>query len=141
LAIGVDLIGGFPGEDDQAFENTYNLVFRLPLAYLHVFPFSRRQGTPAAKFPDPVPAGVIKARCQSLRDLGIQKRNDFYRSFLGRRVRVLIEGKRDRVTGLLRGFSRNYIPVLIDGGEEWIHQEVEVPITEVQDGKVFGKII
>jgi threonylcarbamoyladenosine tRNA methylthiotransferase MtaB len=138
LTIGVDLIGGFPGEDEQAFENTCNLVARLPLAYLHVFPFSRREGTPAAKFPDLVPSGVIKARCRTLRDLGARKRGEFYRSFIGRRLKVLIESKRDRETALLKGFSRNYIPVLIAGGEEWIHQELEVQVTEVRDEKVFG---
>ena len=141
LAIGVDLIGGFPGEKEKAFENTYNLIGRLPLAYLHVFPFSRRKGTPAANFPNPVPPEVIKARCQALRALGVRKRIDFYRSFLGRRMKVLIESKRDRETALLKGFSRNYIPVLIDGGEEWIHQELEVQIIDVRGEKVFGKLI
>jgi threonylcarbamoyladenosine tRNA methylthiotransferase MtaB len=141
LAIGVDLIGGFPGENEQAFENTFNLIDRLPLAYLHVFPFSRRIGTPAANFPDPVPAQVIKARCQALRDLGTRKRIDFYRSFLGRTMKVLIESKRDRETALLKGFSRNYIPVRIDGGEDWIHQELEVQITEARGEKVSGKMI
>jgi tRNA A37 methylthiotransferase MiaB len=70
--------------------------------------------------------------------LGARKRGEFYRSFIGRRLKVLIESKRDRETALLKGFSRNYIPVLIDGGEEWIHQELEVQITEVRDEKVFG---
>jgi threonylcarbamoyladenosine tRNA methylthiotransferase MtaB len=141
LAIGADLIGGFPGEDDRAFENTYNLVSRLPLAYLHVFPFSRREGTPAANFPDPVPSAVIKARCRALRELGMRKRDDFYRAFLGRRLEVLVESKRDSETALLKGFSRNYIPVLIDGGEEWVDREMDVQITEVRNERVFGKMI
>ena len=138
-AIGADVIGGFPGEDESAFRNTLNLIERLPLAYLHVFPFSRRKGTPAAAFPAQVPPPVIRARCKALRELGEKKRERFYRSFLGRQVRVLVESKRDRVSGLLKGYSSNYIPVLLPGGEELINREVEAEIIEVRGGKVFGK--
>ncbi|HXZ35139.1 MAG TPA: tRNA (N(6)-L-threonylcarbamoyladenosine(37)-C(2))-methylthiotransferase MtaB, partial [Thermodesulfobacteriota bacterium] len=62
-AIGADVIGGFPGEDDSAFLNTMTLIENLPLAYLHVFPFSKRKGTPASAFPGQVPPQVILARC------------------------------------------------------------------------------
>jgi threonylcarbamoyladenosine tRNA methylthiotransferase MtaB len=140
LAVGVDVIGGFPGEDDRAFENTYDLISRLPLAYLHVFPFSKREGTPAARFPDQVPGKVIKARSLALRELGAKKREDFYRAFLGKNLKVLIESKRERETGLLKGFSRNYIPVLTDGAEALINREIDLEVTEVRGEKVFGKI-
>jgi threonylcarbamoyladenosine tRNA methylthiotransferase MtaB len=140
LAVGVDVIGGFPGEDDRAFENTYDLISRLPLAYLHVFPFSRREGTPAARFPDQVPGKVIKARCLALRELGAKKRGGFYRAFLGKNLKVLIESKRERETGLLKGFSRNYIPVLTDGADGLINQEVDLEVAEVRGEKVFGRI-
>ena len=140
LAVGVDVIGGFPGEDDRAFENTYDLISRLPLAYLHVFPFSKREGTPAASFPDQVPGKIIKARCLTLRELGAKKREGFYRAFLGKKLKVLIESKRERKTGLLKGFSRNYIPVLADGGDGLINQEVDIEVTEIQGEKVFGRV-
>jgi threonylcarbamoyladenosine tRNA methylthiotransferase MtaB len=138
-AIGADVIGGFPGEDDSAFLNTMTLIENLPLAYLHVFPFSKRKGTRAAALPGQVPPQVIRARCHTLRELGEKKRNSFFRSFLGQRLKVLVEGKRDHESGLLKGFSGNYIPVLLPGGEEIINQEVEAEVTEVRDGKVFGK--
>ncbi len=140
-AIGADVIGGFPGEDDAAFQNTMSLIGTLPLAYLHVFPFSKRRGTPAAAFPDQVPPQVIRARCHALRELGEKKRDSFSRSFLGKSLKVLVEGKRDRGSGLLKGFSANYIPVLLPGGDELMNQEVEVKVTEVRDGKAFGKTI
>ena len=138
-AIGADVIGGFPGEDDSAFLNTMTLIENLPLAYLHVFPFSKRKGTPAAAFPGQVPPQVIRARCHALRELGEKKRDSFSRSFLGQRLKVLVEGKRDRESGLLKGFSENYISILLTGGEELINREVEAEVTEVRDGKVFGK--
>ncbi|MBP1718203.1 MAG: tRNA 2-methylthioadenosine synthase -like protein [Deltaproteobacteria bacterium] len=141
LAVGMDVIGGFPGEDDRAFENTYDLISRLPIAYLHVFPFSKREGTPAARFPNQVPGKTIKTRCLALRELGAKKRKDFYRDFLGKNLKVLIESKRERETGLLKGFSPNYIPVLADGGDGLINQEVDIEVTEVRGEKVFGKIV
>jgi threonylcarbamoyladenosine tRNA methylthiotransferase MtaB len=141
VSIGADVIGGFPGEDESAFQNTRDLIEKLPLAYLHVFPFSRRKGTPAAVFPAQVPPQVIRARCRALRELGEKKREAYYRSFLGQKVKVLVESKRDRESGLLKGFSRHYLPVLLPGEDEKINQEVEVEVTGVRNGKVFGKAI
>ncbi|NWF57704.1 MAG: tRNA (N(6)-L-threonylcarbamoyladenosine(37)-C(2))-methylthiotransferase MtaB [Syntrophaceae bacterium] len=139
-AIGADVIGGFPGEGDSAFRNTMSLIEALPLAYLHVFPFSKRKGTPAAVFPAQVPPQVIRARCQALRELGERKRDRFSRSFLGKRLKVLVEAKRDRGSGLLKGFSENYISVLLPGEDGLMNREVEIEATEVRDGKVFGKV-
>jgi threonylcarbamoyladenosine tRNA methylthiotransferase MtaB len=141
LAIGVDVIAGFPGEDEKAFENTMRLLEDLPIAYLHVFPFSRRQGTPAMTLPAQVPSQVIKARCQALRELGAKKRRLFCSAFKGKKVKVLVESKRDRESGRLKGYSRNYIPVLIPGGNEFINQELDIEITEVREAKVFGKVL
>jgi threonylcarbamoyladenosine tRNA methylthiotransferase MtaB len=141
LAVGVDVIGGFPGEDDRAFENTCDLISRLPLAYLHVFPFSKREGTSAARFPDQIPEKVIKARSLALRELGAKKRADFYRAFLGKNLKVLIESRRDRESGLLKGFSRNYIPVFTAGADALINREIDLEVTEVRGGRVFGRIL
>jgi threonylcarbamoyladenosine tRNA methylthiotransferase MtaB len=68
-AFGADLIAGFPTESDEAFENTLRLVEEAGLAFLHVFPFSPRPGTPAARMPQ-LPKAVVKARAARLRDAG-----------------------------------------------------------------------
>ena len=127
-AIGVDTLIGFPGETDEAFEHTYALIQSLPVAYLHVFPFSAREGTPAFSFKDPVPPQVIKRRCARMRRLGAKKRQTFYGRHVGSVVTVLVEGTRDRITGRLKGFSDNYIPVCFDGPDELINtfQRVEI---------------
>ncbi|MBI4620601.1 MAG: tRNA (N(6)-L-threonylcarbamoyladenosine(37)-C(2))-methylthiotransferase MtaB [Desulfobacterales bacterium] len=138
LNIGVDVIVGFPGESHENFTNTVSVIEELPIGYLHVFPYSRRPGTPAADFPDQVDSKTIKKRGEILRSLGSRKREEFYRRFLGRRLSVLIESKRDVGTKYLKGFSRNYIPVLIDVGEDVVNEEISVTITKIQDGKVFG---
>jgi threonylcarbamoyladenosine tRNA methylthiotransferase MtaB len=141
LAIGLDVIAGFPGEDEKAFENTVNRIAQLPIAYLHVFPFSARKGTPAASFSGQVPSAVVKARCQALRELGEEKRKFFYGAYRGRNLKVLVESKKDRQSGMLRGYSENYIPVLVQAGDEQINREVEVRVSEVSGENVSGEIL
>ena len=116
-AIGVDILMGFPGETQTAFENTCDLIKELPVSYLHVFPFSSRKRTPASNFPDKVPAKVIQSRCRQMRDLGYTKKEQFYKKHIGRTVEVLIESKRDNRSGFLKGISSNYLRVLIDGDD------------------------
>jgi threonylcarbamoyladenosine tRNA methylthiotransferase MtaB len=137
-AIGADVLIGFPGESETAFANTYTLVEHLPLTYLHVFPFSARPGTAACSFPEKVPAEQIKRRCGRMRQLGARKRLDFHRRFIGQTVRVLAESKRDLGTGLLKGVSSNYLPVLFDGGDHLIHLLVEVRIVEADAVRLVG---
>jgi threonylcarbamoyladenosine tRNA methylthiotransferase MtaB len=125
-AVGVDVLVGFPGETVEAFENTYNLIRVLPVAYLHVFPFSARSGTPASKYTDKIPSNVIKARCERMRNLGDEKRLKFYQGFVGQTLDVLIEETRDSKTGFLKGITSNYIPVLVDASDN--HQNTIVPV-------------
>ncbi len=121
-AIGTDVLVGFPGEDDAAFEQTFELIRQLPVTYLHVFPFSPRKGTPAASFKGKVPERIVKARCRRLRNLGEKKKAAFYESLVGRTVQVLVETEKDRRTGLPKGLSANYVPVLLSGaGQNRIH--------------------
>ena len=137
-AIGVDTLIGFPGESEAAFEKTYGLMADLPVSYLHVFPFSSRPGTAADKFSDKLAPQVIKARCERIRQLGHQKRLKFYGRFSGRSLPVLIETKRDGSTGLLKGISSNYLPVLIDGDDDLQNKIVDVKIREVSKGRLYG---
>ena len=73
-AIGVDTLIGFPGETDEAFDNTYNLLSSLPITYLHVFPFSPRENTPADKFEGRLSADIVKSRCRQMRALNVTKK-------------------------------------------------------------------
>lgn len=139
-AIGVDTLVGFPGESEAAFENTYELVEKLPISYLHVFPFSARPGTKAAKLPDKIHPEIIKRRCERLRTLGIKKRMVFYRNFIGRTIPVLIETKREITAGLLKGISSNYLPVLIDAGDDLKNSIVNVRIEKCKGQQLFGTL-
>ena len=82
ISIGVDVIAGFPGESEAGFANTCDLLRELPLSYFHVFPYSRRKGTPAAEL-SPLENGVIKERAKVLRELGEKKKADFLNQNLG----------------------------------------------------------
>ena len=121
LSIGADVIVGFPGETEEKFRHTYGLIESLPFSYLHVFPFSKRKGTPAFQFPQGVNEKEIKKRAETMRELGKQKRQAFYRQFLNQELSVLVEDRKEKETGRWKGLSRNYIPVLLahhNGTEE-----------------------
>jgi len=138
-AIGADILIGFPGETENAFENTFSLIETLPVTYLHVFPFSSRPGTPASRYPQKVPQKTIKARCEKMRLLGNEKKRIFYETFLGKTVEILIEGKRDKATGLLKGITANYIPVHVAGKDDLFNTMVQVNIEKIEkNNTVFG---
>lgn len=141
VSIGVDVMAGFPGETDRAFENTCRIIEALPIAYLHVFPFSARKGTAAQQLSHHVPKKVKKNRCQHLRKLGKSKRRSFYQRFLGSTLEVLIEGRRDKKTNFLKGYTENYIPVFLKGDDRLCHQIVRVRIVSIAGEEVFGEIV
>ena len=109
-ALGADVMVGFPGESEKQFANTYELISRLPLAYLHAFPFSPRPGTPAASMPGRIPSQELKRRAHLLQDLSRQKKLAFQTELLGRCVEVLAETEIE--TGWWRGTSENYLRVV-----------------------------
>lgn len=137
-ALGSDVIVGFPGETEETFERQMEFFDSLPLTYFHVFPYSIRSGTVAASLPDQVSTPVKKARAGRMRELGARKKREFYRRFVGARVSVLVEGDA-KVAGALRGYSRNYLPVSIDGDGARVNEEVDVAIEGFENGSLVGR--
>ncbi len=135
-AIGLDVITGFPGETAQEFENTRRLIEELPISHLHVFPYSRRPGTPAADFPDQVPGNLAKERAATLRTLGEQKQRDFARRFLGRQLKVVVEGGRQN--GLCKGLSENYLQIAFPGPEGLEGQLLSVTVDSLSGQTLQG---
>jgi threonylcarbamoyladenosine tRNA methylthiotransferase MtaB len=128
-AIGTDVMVGFPGESDEAFNRTVSVLESLPVTYFHVFPFSRRNPAPAARFPFQVPPEKIKSRSKALIRLGVQKKKEFYDKMIGETVTVIVESRRDPATGLLTGISENYIRVLLGGDDRLKNRMVNCRIT------------
>ena len=139
-AIGCDILGGFPGEDEQAADNTFRLIEGLPISYLHVFPYSKRPGTLAAEFKNQIPGPVKAERVARLRELGQQKKEEFYRCHIGTEQNILVERK-NKKTGLLQGFSENYIPVRFRGPAGCIKTIVRVRIDRIEDGETQATLL
>jgi len=113
LGLGTDVITGFPGESDAAFANTRRMIEELPFNNLHVFPYSERPGTDAAKMGASVPPAVRKARANELIQIGVRKRQLFAESFVGRPVETLIEG--GWKNGVGRGWTGAYLESCVTG--------------------------
>jgi threonylcarbamoyladenosine tRNA methylthiotransferase MtaB len=144
LSIGADVIVGFPGETEEQFDQTYRLVESLPFSYLHVFPFSKRKGTPAFGLPQSVTGETVRKRAEKLRTLSKEKRQAFYRRFIDQELKVLVEDRMEKGTGKWRGLSRNYIPVLLthetksQNDPDWNNTEWRVRVTESTERGVSG---
>ncbi len=142
VAIGVDVMVGFPSESEKQFENTLKLLGNLPVAYLHVFPYSPRPGTAAEKLQPRIPQAVKNERATILRNLSTQKREKFALRFLGKPLKILVESTKDKKTGLLKGFSQNYLPFLLDGNfSSSVNKIVTINAEKYLNGKLYGKII
>lgn len=106
---GIDVIVGFPGESEEEFQQTYRFLEEIAPAFIHIFPYSRRAGTPAAQMPDQVPEAVKTRRVEALEALCERLHNEFEQSNKGRTEQVLFESNtRD---GRMFGYTRNYIHV------------------------------
>lgn len=138
-ALGTDFIVGFPGETDESFRRSLEFLERLPLTYLHVFPYSVRAGTPAAGMAAQVPNEAKKERSRVARALGAEKKQAFYRAHVGRRVAVLVERASEEQSGCVRGYSENYMPVTLPGAADLINRVVPVEIRRWAGGRLWGE--
>lgn len=139
-AIGIDILAGFPGETDTQFNEALSFLHTLDFTYLHVFPYSIRPGTPAATFPDQVEKNIKEQRVAKLRELSDYKRDIFYTSQLGQTLSVLVEGQRDS-SGLLKGFSDNYVAVRFAGDDSLKNKRVKVQLQALINNHVQGEYI
>ncbi|MEQ8354960.1 MAG: tRNA (N(6)-L-threonylcarbamoyladenosine(37)-C(2))-methylthiotransferase MtaB [Kiloniellaceae bacterium] len=133
IVFGADLIAGFPTETEAMFENSLKLVEDCGLTYLHVFPYSARKGTPAAKMPQ-LPLAIRKARAARLRAAGEAALTRFLDSQVGKAASVLIERQLD--DGRLLGRSETFAEVILPGGQ--IGELVDVTIDGREGARLTG---
>ena len=136
-AIGIDILTGFPGEGEEEFANSKTLLQEIDSTYFHVFPYSKRPGTPAANYKDQVPKAISQQRVAELRELMEVKKEKFYSRFLNTARPVLVEHKRTK-DNMLSGFTDNYIPVVFPGEDKLMGQIIQVSLTKIKDGAVQG---
>jgi threonylcarbamoyladenosine tRNA methylthiotransferase MtaB len=128
-AFTTDIIVGFPGETDADFEATCDVARQVGFSKIHIFPFSPRRNTPAATMPDQISAELKAARGKHLAELERELREAYFRSLLGRKLSVLVEGRGD-APGRLLGTSCRYAPVELSGDYAG-HQSREGQFIEV----------
>ena len=138
VAIGMDVIVGFPGESNENYTNSYNLINDCPSAYLHVFPYSVREGTPAATMKEQVQSRVIKERSAALRELGNNKKLKYYSRFVGKKLSaVKVEEKND----MIKLLTDNYIEVLIDKSNINNSLPFDVVFDRMEGDQCFGTVV
>lgn len=142
IGISTDIIVGFPGESDSDFQDSYKLVKNIEFSRLHVFSYSPREGTAAAKMANQVNGNKKKERSKMLRDLNKTLMLNFQKEFINTVREVIIEEKRDYETDMLAGYTDNYIRVLIDDVDEYMTHKIPVKLKKSYNYEnVIGKIV
>ncbi len=134
--IGVDVITGFPGEQDRHFRNTYTFLENLAVSYLHVFTYSERENTAAIQFAHPVPLSIRHERSLLLRNLSDKKKLNFYNQFIGTIQEVLVEHKLEH--NWFSGFSKNYLRVLATQDPANVNQLISCQLDSVNSDFTFN---
>ncbi len=134
VVFGADLIAGFPTETDEMFENSLRIVDECSLTYLHVFPYSPRPGTPAARMPQ-LDGNIIKERARQLRLQGEAAITRTFGQFVGKSVNVLVE---ELSEGLVKGKTDHFAPIQIVGSAS-IASVIPVKVTDITNQHLIGQ--
>ncbi|MBA2124381.1 tRNA (N(6)-L-threonylcarbamoyladenosine(37)-C(2))-methylthiotransferase MtaB [bacterium Unc6] len=136
ISVTTDVIVGFPSEKESAFHNTVSLIREANFLKVHIFPYSKREGTPASRFPEQLDCSIIKQRCRFLAKISRECSKKYLKNFRGKKVDVLIEKNKE---GFSYGYSSNYIPVYVDK-QCPANEFVRVRISEEYKNGVKGEI-
>ncbi len=136
LALTTDLIVGFPGETEEMFQETLQTLRSIGFAGVHIFPYSKRSGTPAASFPNQVPENVKKERVHRAEQVASETAAQYRRSFIGREVAVLVENRLSN--GRYEGMTPHYCRVRLVGENFQPGMIVPVQIVDVEDDVLIG---
>ena len=137
-ALTTDLIVGFPGETEEEFGQTLDFLRRCAFSAMHIFPYSRRPGTPAAKMPGQISNGVKEERAQRAAQVAGEMERAYLESLVGQTMPVLFEEMRD---GLWQGHTTRYTQVAVLS-EEDLHNQVRlVRFTQLQNQTLLGRLV
>ncbi len=137
VAITTDIIVGFPGETEEEFEESYEFCRQMGFARIHVFPYSPRRGTEAARTPTRVPDSVKTQRNQNLRALARECAQDYSQRFLGRSMSVLWEKQSG---GIWSGHTGNYIKIYTKSTKDLTNKLTPVKLMEIYKDGVWGEM-
>ena len=139
ICIGSDVIVGFPGETDALFEETLNILEKLPIHYFHVFPYAERAGTKSVCLPEKINSKTANRRASVLRILSDQKRTRLAEEFVGRELEVLFEGSNKG--NIWKGYTGNYIRVSAESQLSLKNEIRLVKIISAENGQAQGKLV
>lgn len=140
-SVTTDVIIGFPGETEENFANTLRVCQAMGFSRMHIFPYSDRPGTAAADLPDKCQDRVIWERRKRIEEQAAGLALEYKKQFRGETVRVLVEGKRDKSTGELCGYTDRYMRVVFGGPDSLMNSLVPVVITEVCPDHMTGMVV
>ena len=133
-----DIIVGFPGETDEDFNITKENIKKIKFTELHVFPYSKREGTPAAIMKKQIDGNIKKQRVKELIEVSEELKNEYYKKFIGKSLEVLVETYSD---GYLIGHLSNYGKVKFKGDESLLHNLVMVKLNDYINDEFMGGLI
>ena len=138
ISITTDVIVGFPGETEELFNETIETIKKIKFTKLHVFPYSRREGTKADSMPNQIDEHTKHERVKILMDLSKQLEIDYMKKFINKEVIFIPEMKKD---GYVVGHTGNYLNVKMYTDKDLIGQDVKVILTDINYPNIIGKKI
>lgn len=140
LCISTDIMVGFPGESDDNFRSTVKLLQTIKPMRIHIFPYSRRKGTAAASFQDPVPANTIIERSNQMKVLARTSELAFMQRFINKKLVVLFEERAKDTPGCWEGHTDNYLKIRVRSARNLKNQLVLVKLVKIQDSHFQANI-
>jgi len=137
ISVTTDIITGFPRETKEDFDHTYDFIKQINFNELHVFPYSKRDGTKAANLPDQIPGDIKKERVKQLLELDKQLKRIHYTNMLGKTVNVLIE--KELEPSFYTGTSSEYYKIKVKSNKDLTNQFINVEITDFCDNYLTSK--
>lgn len=138
VAITTDLIVGFPGETEEEFQKTVDFINEISFSAMHVFKYSPRKGTPAAKYQNQVTPQVKDARSKLIISIAGKNEKKFKKSFIGKKMKVLYEQSIDEKNSIFEGLTENYIRVVSESQENLKGKIIEVTLLELKENYMIG---
>lgn len=133
-----DVIVGFPGETEEEFDTTYNFLKEIKFYKIHVFKYSRRNGTKAAVMPNQIPPEVQEERSKKIIELSKNIQEEYNKSYIGKTVKVLFEEKDEEYW---KGHTENYLHVYAKSNEDLENKIADVFVENIGNERVYGTII
>lgn len=132
-----DIIVGFAGETDEEFEKTYEFLRKIKFYKMHVFKYSQRKGTPAAKMPNQVDGNIKEQRSKKLLELSDKNEQEYNKNYIGKNVKVLFEEEKQ---GVYKGHTQNYILVYCESSEDLSNKIIEVQCSGIKNDYLIATI-